>query len=244
MPVKIVLGEAATGRSWVGHMWNEVWIGEWLPVDPSMASFIVGPSHLKLVDAPTVAGTQSPRMKLVDNLALEILGFEEDRSASSTELKTGIVANTYTSAAYRCRISRPDGTWSMTESASGSTFSVALTPPKAAAARFELTMFAVPPGYPAEKILDGRINTLSGILGPLEILESGQISIAGRTAARVRYKVRDPKAGSAPAPLVSENCLFVDGANGYLFKLVLPQGGEEEVRPAFDAILSSFELVP
>ncbi|MEK7405821.1 MAG: transglutaminase-like domain-containing protein [Acidobacteriota bacterium] len=96
IPVKIVLGEAATSRSWVGHLWNEVWIGEWLPVDPSMASFVVGPSHLKLVDAPTVAGTQSLRMKLVDNLALEILSFEEDQSASSAELKTGIVGNTYT----------------------------------------------------------------------------------------------------------------------------------------------------
>ena len=105
-------------------------------------------------------------------------------------------------------------------------------------------MFAVPPGYPAKTILDGRINTLAGILGPLEIVESSQVKIAGKTAARVLYRVRDPKQGSAPAPPISENCLFVDGANGYLFKLAFPEGSEEGVRPAFDAILSSFELVP
>ena len=152
--------------------------------------------------------------------------------------------NTYTNAGYRCRISRPDATWSMAESGSGSTGAVTLQTPGPSGAKIELTMFVVPPGSPAKTILERRIQTLAGILGPLEILESNQMPIAGRAAERVVYRVRNPKEGSAQVPLVSENCLLVDGANGYLFKLVIPQGEQERARPAFDRFLTSFGRVP
>jgi hypothetical protein len=77
IPTRIVFGEALNGKNWVGHMWCEVWLGEWIAVDAAAGIFIESPSHIKFIDSPTVMGTQKIRWKLVDNLDIEILTFQK-----------------------------------------------------------------------------------------------------------------------------------------------------------------------
>jgi hypothetical protein len=76
IPTRIAFGEALNGNNWVGHMWCEVWLGEWIAVDAAAGIFVESPSHLKFIDSPTVMGTQKIRWKLVDNLAIEMLTFQ------------------------------------------------------------------------------------------------------------------------------------------------------------------------
>jgi len=89
IPTKVALGEQNIGNLWMGHMWNEVWLGQWMTVDPSAGNFITDPSLIKFVDSDTVIGTQRVRWKLVDNLSLEILDFTEEETATTTEIKRG-----------------------------------------------------------------------------------------------------------------------------------------------------------
>jgi hypothetical protein len=77
IPTRIVFGEALNGKNWVGHMWCEVWLGEWVAVDAAAGIFVENPSHIKFIDSPTVMGTQKIRWKLVDNLGIEILTFQK-----------------------------------------------------------------------------------------------------------------------------------------------------------------------
>jgi hypothetical protein len=77
IPTRIAFGEALNGKNWVGHMWCEVWLGEWTAVDAAAGIFVENPSHIKFIDSPTVMGTQKIRWKLVDNLGIEILTFQK-----------------------------------------------------------------------------------------------------------------------------------------------------------------------
>jgi hypothetical protein len=77
IPTRIAFGEATNGKNWVGHLWCEVWLGEWIAVDAAAGIFINSPSHIKLIDSPTLMGTQKVRWKLVDNLEIDVLDFKE-----------------------------------------------------------------------------------------------------------------------------------------------------------------------
>jgi hypothetical protein len=77
IPTRVVFGEALNGKNWVGHMWCEVWLGEWIAIDAAAGILVENPSHIKFIDSPTVMGTQKIRWKLVDNLGIEILTFQK-----------------------------------------------------------------------------------------------------------------------------------------------------------------------
>jgi len=77
IPTRVAFGEALNGKNWVGHMWCEVWLGEWIAVDAAAGILVENPSHIKFIDSPTVMGTQKIRWKLVDNLGIEILTFQK-----------------------------------------------------------------------------------------------------------------------------------------------------------------------
>jgi hypothetical protein len=77
IPTRVAFGEALNGKNWVGHMWCEVWLGEWIAVDAAAGILVERPSHIKFIDSPTVMGTQKIRWKLVDNLGIEILTFQK-----------------------------------------------------------------------------------------------------------------------------------------------------------------------
>jgi hypothetical protein len=77
IPTRVAFGEALNGQNWVGHMWCEVWLGDWIAVDAASGILVESPSHLKFIDSPTVMGTQRIRWKLVDNLSIEVLTFQK-----------------------------------------------------------------------------------------------------------------------------------------------------------------------
>ncbi|UCE40791.1 MAG: transglutaminase domain-containing protein [Candidatus Aminicenantes bacterium] len=77
IPTRVAFGEAINGKNWVGHMWCEVWLGDWIAVDAAAGILVENPSHIKFIDSPTVMGTQKIRWKLVDNLGIEILNIQK-----------------------------------------------------------------------------------------------------------------------------------------------------------------------
>jgi hypothetical protein len=78
IPTRIAIGlvNIKTDRHlWGSHFWNEVWVGEWVAVDPTRGEFITGPSHIKFAEAPTIIELQGAISRLENNLKLEILDF-------------------------------------------------------------------------------------------------------------------------------------------------------------------------
>lgn len=238
IPTKIALGELNQGNMWLGHMWNEVWLGRWIAVDPSVGTFVTGPSHLKFIDSPTVMGTQDVRWKLVDNLNIEILEFEEEESEALAEIKTGISDHTYFNKTFACKISAPDNAWTISETEKGGVSVIEINSEELDA-EFALVLFAVPQGTSAKVILDGRMNAISRMVKDFEKREEGDIEIAGQIIPSAVF-LQSTKDQSI---IVNENCLLIDGTNAYLFAFVTAKEHFEELRSHFLKILESFEIL-
>ncbi len=239
IPTKVVLGEKNSGDRWIGHMWNEVWLGDWMAIDPSSGVFITDPSYVKFVESPTVMGTQRVRMKLVDNLGLEILSFREEETETPTGIETGIVGNTYTNKAFSCRISAPDETWEISETKK---FGGALVRMKARGEEkvvFALRLSHAAPGVSAKTLLKSRLYAIERKLRTFKKLEEREIEIAGRKVPTALFQ----QLAKDRSILVNENSVLVDGTNAYLFALIAPKERFAELRVSFQSILESFQIL-
>jgi len=234
IPTRIVLGELYSNGTWVGHMWNEVWLGEWTGVDAAAGIFVSGPAHLKFIDSPTVTGTQGLRWKLTDNLGIEILDFEEETGTAA--LATGISGRAYSNSTYSCKISAPDESWALKEEARSGVLTLLMNSKDA---QFALVLFAVPPGTSAKTVLQGRWNALSKMVKDFKLLEESEADIAGRKAPLAIFSQID-KSGTT---IVNQNALLVEGTNAYLFAFITNQDRFEPLRPQFRTILATFEIV-
>lgn len=72
LPTRIALGERYQGNIWLGHLWNEVWLGEWVTVDPSHNQVSPDALLIKFVASDTIMGTQGVRTDLINKLKIII----------------------------------------------------------------------------------------------------------------------------------------------------------------------------
>jgi hypothetical protein len=238
VPTRIALGELYSNGTWTGHMWDEVWLGEWTAIDAAAGIFVTGPSHLKFIDSPTVTGTQPLRWKLTDNLRIEILDFEEEAETAPKDMTTGIVGRTYSNKTFSSRISSPDDTWTLREETRGGVLTLNMNSQEKGV-RFALVFFAVPPATSPKTVLQGRLNALSKMVQEYTLIEESEADIAGRRApfSVFSQKIRD---GSI---LVNLNAVLIEGTNAYLFAFIAPKDRFESLRPTLKKILDSFEIV-
>lgn len=213
VPTKMVLGERHMGSHWMGHLWNEVWLGEWLCVDPSQGAFIESPSLLKFIDGPTLESTQSVRMKLIDNLSIEILEFTE--TASVTEIKTGIHGNTYSNKNFLCSISTPDSSWEITEETKLGSTIITLQPRQEKRVSVALVLFPIPSPEYLPYLLEMRLKAIEKKTKQFEILAKGQETIAELVALKVVFQ-HDTDTGM----VINENYLFARDKMAYLLVFI------------------------
>lgn len=229
IPTKVVLGVGNRGNQWIGHIWNEVWLGEWVAVDPTSGIFVSGPTQVKFVDSPTITGLNQVRIKLIDNLSIDILDFTEEEEESN---------DTYFNEAFACKISRPNSTWEIIETRKGGQIIVTVKPKQQLGVRFEIVLYNVAEGASAEAILKERMNWLEGIAKDFNKIVEDEIELLGHKVPRIIF-LSDYNSST----LVSENWMLVEGKRGYLFKFISPQSCYEEYKPSAQKILDSFEMV-
>lgn len=72
IPTKIYVGLVnLDGSSYFYHAWCAVWLGAWVPVDPTFDQFPADPAHLKLKEGEI--GEQAKVLKVVGNLTIDII---------------------------------------------------------------------------------------------------------------------------------------------------------------------------
>ncbi len=239
IPARIALGERHGAGSWMGHMWVEVFInGQWYAVEPD-SGFIEGPTHIKFVDGADVMETQKVRMKLIDNLGVEVLDFEEEADTSAVDIKTGVSGDTYFNRAFRCKISSPGAGWKIEEKKeAGATMAmVRKMKPKLDAT---LVLFNVRPGTPAKMIMTMRANLLSGRLKDFKKMEEKEVKIKNSTYYFMRFESTTVTTGIR---LRQENYLLIDGSNAYLMTLIAEPPDFKKHKTDFDKIFDGFELI-
>ncbi|MCX6827748.1 MAG: transglutaminase-like domain-containing protein [candidate division Zixibacteria bacterium] len=78
IPTRFAYGEKYMTTYWHGQIWNEVWIGDWVAVDPSVGQFIAGPGHIKINSSPDYFTLQRMPTKIGADFTLDFLEFKMD----------------------------------------------------------------------------------------------------------------------------------------------------------------------
>ncbi|NMB02420.1 MAG: transglutaminase domain-containing protein [Firmicutes bacterium] len=235
LPTKVALGERYQGNIWVGHLWNEVWLGEWVAVDPSHNQVSPDALLIKFIDSDTLMGTQGVRVGLVNKLNITIEEVEIGQNENEFLLTTGLVDRRYQNAEYSCEITIPEGWMGLEDEEQGFPMLVTFEPshPEFSVV---LLMTSVPPGTKAEQLMASRIATLPSLLPNFELREQKTTLIAGQGAAVASWSF-----GDAPA-FVQENRLLVRDDVAYLFVLTGPEltwhGYEDVIKEILDSFVT------
>ncbi|MEZ5967387.1 MAG: transglutaminase domain-containing protein [Planctomycetota bacterium] len=245
IPTRIALGQrrfaGADGDTWGGHMWNEVFVGEWIPVDASANDFGGSLDLLKFVHSDTVAGTQPLRWKLTKSLEVRIADVKL-RATDADALTTGLRVQTYTNAEHGFRVDLPDANWTLTESRQSGALVVRMRPPDpdlGDAAMFHVTAFALPAGLAPKTILDGRLRHQRKGLEQVEVLRDEPAELGDIAGHRLCFTGR-PAGGQ---PLRISELLFVHDGTGVLINLIATPELHELHAAAFEQIAASLVFV-
>ena len=235
-------GDLYAGGKWMGHMWDEVYIGgRWIAVDAGYNCFVSGPTHVKFVESPTVMGTQNVRTKLVDNLILEVVDYKNESSSGEINIKTGVDGLKYRNGEFRCEISAPGSGWAVKEMKTPGATMVMINMPGNDGVQFALVLFAAPANMGAEKILKSRVSVIATKAAEFKQLEEGTAEIAARSASKIVFSQLAGKTNKKT--LINENYMIVENSNGYLFAVIAPKDELEKYRPDFDKIFKSFGIL-
>lgn len=238
IPTRLALGVRYSDGRWIGHLWNEVWLDRWIPVDAGADEVgTSGPMLIKLVHGPSVESTQAVRWALVDNFTVEIIDVKARASALAGRYTAGIAGRTFTSLAYRCRMTAPSDGWTVAQGPGGST----LFARKALGnAKVYLSLFAAPAGYDARRLLEIRHAThFAPKIKGYTPLATGPMRWGGKPAhgVRVRGEIRKGE------PTVLREILMIDGRNAYLLTCYVAADAWDAFKPELERLAASFELL-
>lgn len=233
LPTKISLGERYQGNIWVGHLWNEVWLGEWISVDPSHNQINPDATLIKFIDSDTIMGTQGVRVDLVNKLNITIDEIEIEELVMDGYLETGLVGREYSNWTYSCAITMPEG-WEGIETEDQGFPVLVMYNPEFPDFTALLVMMSVPPGNKAEQLMASRLLIFPSILPGFELLEQTTGIISGETANIASWSFNEEPV------LIQENRIIVKEDLAYLFVFTGPQDTWPNQQEFIEEIVTSF----
>ncbi len=71
LPARIVVGLVYMGEGFFYHAWNEVWVGDWISLDPVMGQFPADVTHVKFIDGGLEE--QMRMAQVIGRLSMDVL---------------------------------------------------------------------------------------------------------------------------------------------------------------------------
>jgi hypothetical protein len=238
IPTRIALGERLVGDQWMGHMWNEAYIGQWMPVDASANE--VGESHalLKFIHSDTLNGTQPLRWKLTHSLDIAILDFELRPSRLSERYQTGIDGLVYTNVDYGCRLTAPVETWTIEDKSSGGHATIRFHVPDEDEVLIHFVVFPAAPGTEPKTLTTARLKMLRSRYGDFEVMRDEPCKVQGAKGHRTCFGGSNE---NTDEEFWTTEVVWTHSSVGYLLNLIAPRPKHEEHLLDFEALLGGFE---
>ncbi len=246
IPTRVALGVRRFNGSWGGHMWNEVFVGEWIPVDASANEVGGSLALLKFIHTDTVMATQPLRWKLTESLEISITDFELLPGAERGGAETGLLGGVYTNAEHGFVLQLPDEQWRIEETPQPGVLLVRLRPPglEGDSVMIHLTAFEIPAGLAPKMLTDGRVSQQRAALDDFEMLLDEAVEIAGATGHRTRFGgVPKQGGGGGGAPLRVTEVLWISGESGTLLNMIATEELHEKYLATFEGLLSAFRYM-
>ncbi len=253
IPTRMALGERLVRDKWMGHMWNEAYVGQWISVDATVDEVGESLALLKFIHSDTVAGTQSIRWKLTESLKIEVVEHEIDPVSEANKVseanpvseantvRTGIVNRTYTNVDFECRVTAPVPSWKIEPKTSSSDVTVRFRIPDKNKVALHFLAFNFREGADPKVVTDGRLQSFRSTQKEFELLLDDPLPVNGSKGQTTRFNFQVPsQEGEANHFRVTE-VVWTRGSFGYLLNLVAPQDLHDELLADFEKLLFSFE---
>ena len=241
IPTRLALGERMVAGSWMGHMWNEAYVGRWVTVDATVNEVDSSFALLKFVHSDTVMGTQTVRWKLTRSLALSIESFELTPTGLEGKYKTGIADGVYTSVDRACRIKAPGKGWTLVDQSKGAVVTVQFKPKAADGVMIHFVAFPLPAGTPGKPILDNRLKMWKGNYNKFETTKSNAWKIWNAAGHTTRFGGMTKT--KRPMKNVHSETIWVHDGHGYLLTMFSLEDIDDRYLPDYKKLLASFELL-
>ncbi len=238
IPTRIAAGLRYSENLWQGWLWNEIWLGEWVAIDPSYLQSEPDALLIKLMSGSSIEELNGSAIKQFKELQLSIRLVESTSGpfTYNPELSTEIAGQTYTNADFCCSITLPDH-WYFTD-ASANTFT-AVDQSSAASVDFQLLNLHFP--LSVQQIIDSQTYQLSKLpditVYPPEEYQTRTIS--GYEAAVVKWglELEDDRYLS-----YQEQWILIIDDQCYVITLVLPALLYTNFESDFAEIIHSFTI--
>ena len=240
IPTRIVLGDRIAGRKWVGHMWNEVYVGQWVPVDAAANEVNESWHLLKFTHSNTVFGTQALRWELTESLDVSLEDVQVKPSSLADTYKTGIRGRVYTNTDYACQLTAPGDNWKINDESAGGTVVVRFQNPETKGF-IDFVAFSLPGQTEPKSLVDARMKLLKKHLKGYELIESKprEVGRAKGHGARVRFNSSRHKGTKITMTVV----MWTHGSLGYLLKVPSKESVHDKELSSFNKVLESFEYL-
>lgn len=241
IPTRLALGERMVGGQWGGHMWNEVYVGRWIPVDASANEVGASLALLKFIHSDTVAGTQPLRWALTESLEIRVHDFTAREAPLAGQYATGIDGSTYTNVDFECRITAPQTDWQLRD-ATGADGNVTIRfeVPGAESVFIHLVAFPIPAGLKAKALAESRIGMFSPGYDGFEVEVSRSVVVNDASGHTTCF--RGVARGSEVESGITEY-VWTRGSFGYLLNMIATKTGHDEQLADFERLLASFEFL-
>lgn len=237
IPTRVALGERMVNGYWGGHMWNEAYVGRWIPVDASANEVGESFALLKFIHSDTVTGTQPLRWKLVESLEIHIQDFQVGASPLASHFQTGIEGGVYTNVDYECRLTAPAGDWTLEDQ--GNT-TIRFQVPGAGSVFIHFVAFDLPAGTPAKQLTDARIEMFRPNYRDFDVTRNEPIDVQGSAGHSTCFHgfAEDSEVESCITEFVWTHKTF-----GYLLNMIATREEHDETLVEFEHLLARFEFL-
>jgi len=188
IPTRLVFGFRYDGTTWLGHMWNEVYIDEWVAVDPTQGQMAPDALLVKLAHGSDLTGEENLQATVFTGhrLYIDSVTLKELVPPEGIALETGISGNHFTSLEHACRISAPES-WLMSEAEEGGQWMLVMQHQLGGASAL-LMAFDAPLGAPAEDVLASTIEQVKSQMA-VEVLGSQEAFLGNLTGVSATLRI-------------------------------------------------------
>lgn len=240
VPTRVALGMRLVNGQWIGHMWCECWVGQWIPVDATADEVGGSPALLKLTHSDTLMGTQKIRWAMTRSLDVEIVDVEAGRPADLA-LKTGIVRQTYTDADFACRITAPDE-WTLDDRSNPGTPMIQFKPGgNQGDPQIHFVAFGLPSALNPSVLVNARRTRFAAMYQDFEVLTDEPTNIGPLKGRRFAFSRRDPS--DAEKTIKTTEIIWTNGRSGFLVNLIAESSLHDALLDQFERLVDSFEAL-
>ncbi len=239
IPTRIALGERMIPGQWAGHMWNEAYVGRWIPVDAGANE--VGTSFVlvKLIDHETVEGTQPLRQALPASFGIAIRDHRSKPSSLAGKFHTGIAGRIYTNAEHGCRMTAPGDDWSIEDVKEPGAMVLRFRVPEKGKGDVQLhfVCFSLPVPLEPKALLTLRRKYYEKNLKGFKVVADEPNPVKNLAGHRLEFL----SISGTGKPRRGFEVIWRKPASGYLLTLNTEDAAFEEAKAGFDKLLASFE---